>query len=83
MLLFNTLKNIKEVLETCIKPGLHLNNKNYDLDYTIWAVLESVAGKITEGLICDIINTENDCVSSANEHVKLGSFLGETVKHDW
>lgn len=44
--------------------------------------MESVAGKITEGLIRDAINTENHCVLSANEHVKLGSFLGEIAEYD-
>lgn len=44
---------------------------------------ESVAGKITESLIHDVINTENDCVISASEHVKLGRFMGEIAKCDW
>lgn len=86
MLLFKKLKNIEEVLKTCIKPGLYqdLDNtkKKYDLDHIILAMLESVAGKITEGLTHDVINTENDCVISANEHIKLGGFLGEIAKYD-
>lgn len=45
-------------------------------------MLDSVAGKITEGLIRDVINTESDCVISANEHVKLGRLLGEIAKYD-
>lgn len=45
-------------------------------------MLESIAGKITEGLIRDVINAENDCVISANKRVKLGSFLGEIAEYD-
>lgn len=45
-------------------------------------MLGPVAGKITEGLIHDRIDTENDCVISANERVKMGRFLGEIAKYD-
>lgn len=45
-------------------------------------MLAPVAGKITEGLIRDRINTESDCVISANERVKMGRFLGEIAKRD-
>lgn len=62
-----------------VTSGQH---KKYDLDYIILSMLESLAGKTNGVLICDITNTENDCVIIDNEHIKLGSFLGETVRYD-
>lgn len=49
------------------------------LQNKIPSIPESVAGKITEVLICDVINTNNDCVISANEHIKFVSLLGESL----
>lgn len=46
-------------------------------------MLESLEGKTNGVLIGDMINTENDCVISDNEHIKLGSFLGDIVRYDW
>lgn len=57
-------------------------HKKYDLDFIILSMLESLADKTNGVLICDIINTKNDCAISDNEHVKLGRFLGETVGYD-
>lgn len=54
---------------------LHKNN----LQNKILSIPESVAGKITEVLICDKINMNNDCVISANEHIKFVSLLGESL----
>lgn len=57
----------------------HLNDIKSNLQNKILSIVESLAGKITEGLICDVINTNNDCVISANEHIKFVSLLGESM----
>lgn len=57
-------------------------HKKYDLDYIILSMLESLEGKTNGVLIGDMINTENNCVISDNEHIKLGSFLGDIVRYD-
>lgn len=57
----------------------HLNYMKNSLQNKIPSIPESVAGKITEVLICDVINTNNDCVISANEHIKFVSLLGESL----
>lgn len=57
----------------------HLNYTKNSLQNKIPSIPESVAGKITEVLICDVINTNNDCVISANEHIKFVSLLGESL----
>lgn len=57
-------------------------HKKYDLDFIILSVLESLAGKTNGVLVRDVTNTKNGCVTSENEHVKLGNFLGEIVGYD-
>lgn len=57
-------------------------HKKYDLAYIILSMPESLKGKTNGVLIGDMINTENDCVISDNEHIKLGSFLGDIVRYD-